>query len=138
VNTVVLDTSVLVAGLLSRRGAASALVGALFHDQLRLAYTAAILSEYAEVLARPEFAGTITPHDRIGVLLKLRASGMLVEPMTVPVAAWPDRDDLPFVAAALATEHKILVTLNPRDFAPAAAFGVRVLSPSAARREHLP
>jgi putative PIN family toxin of toxin-antitoxin system len=135
---VVLDTSVLVAGLLSRRGAASSLVEALFRDQLRLVYTAAILSEYAEVLDRPEFAGAITPHDRIGVLLKLRASGILVEPMTVPVAAWPDRDDLPFVAAALATEHKILVTLNPRDFAPAAAFGVRVLSPSAACREHLP
>ena len=33
-NAVVLDTSVLVAGLLSRRGAAAALVEALFRDQL--------------------------------------------------------------------------------------------------------
>ena len=137
-NAVVLDTSVLVAGLLSRRGAAAALVEALFRDQLRLVYTAAILSEYAEVLDRPEFAGAITPHDRIGVLLKLRASGLLVAPMTVPVASWPDRDDLPFVATALATEAGIVVTLNSRDFAPATAFGVRVLSPSVARREPLP
>lgn len=133
-----IDTSVLVAGLLSRRGAASALVEALFRDQFRLVYTPAILGEYAEVMDRPEFAGTITPHERIAVLLKLRASGLLVEPMTVPAAAWPNRNDLPFVAAALATEQKIIITLNFRDFASAAALGVRVLSPSVARSELLP
>ena len=137
-SAVVLDTSVLVAGLISRRGAAATLVEALFRDELQLAYTSAVLSEYAEVLARPEFAGTIQPSDRIGVILKLRAAGLLVEPASVPSAAWPDRDDLPFIAAALATKQRIVVTLNPRDFAPAAAFGVHVLSPAEARRELLP
>jgi putative PIN family toxin of toxin-antitoxin system len=133
-ETVVLDTSVVVAGLLSRRGAAAALVDALFQDRLRLAYTAAILGEYAEVLARPEFAEAITPADRMGVLMKLRASGLLVSPVPVPKADWPDGDDLPFVAAALATERRFIVTLNSRDFAPALAIGVHVLSPSEARR----
>ncbi len=134
---VVIDTSVLVAGLMARRGAASALVAAFFADRLAVAYTAAILSEYAEVLARPEFGGVITPADRMGVILKLRASGHLVKPVTVPDAAWPDRDDLPFVAAALATARKIIVTLNSRDFAPASDCGVRVLSPRQARVELL-
>jgi putative PIN family toxin of toxin-antitoxin system len=137
-SAVVLDTSVLVAGLISRRGAAASLVEALFRDGFCVAYTGAILSEYAEVLSRPEFSGEIAPADRIGVILKLRASGVLVTPATVPSAKWPDPDDLPFVAAALATEKKIVVTLNARDFAPAAAFGVRVFSPSEARRELLP
>lgn len=137
-SAVVLDTSVLVAGLISRRGAASSLVEALFRDELRVAYTADILREYAEVLDRPEFANEITPNDRMGIILKLRASGLLVEPAAVPKAAWPDLDDLPFVAAALSTEQRIVVTLNQRDFAPAAGFGVRVLSPSEARRELLP
>jgi predicted nucleic acid-binding protein len=76
-NAGVLDTSVLVAGLLSRRGAAAALVEAFFRDPLRLGYTAAILSEYPEVLDRPEFAGAITPHDCIGVLSKLRSVSSL-------------------------------------------------------------
>jgi putative PIN family toxin of toxin-antitoxin system len=138
VNAVVLDTSVLVAGLLSRQGAASSLVEALFQDRLSIVYTPAILGEYAEVLGRPEFGDAITSHDRIGILMKLRASGILVDPIVVPAAAWPDQDDLPFVAAALATDHKIIVTLNPRDFAPATAFGIRVLPPAAARRELLP
>ena len=134
---VVLDTSVGVAGLIARRGAASALVDAFFADRLHLAYTPAILGEYAEVLARPEFSGVIEPNDRIGIILKLRASGLLVEPAAVPIAAWPDVDDLPFVSAALAVESKAIITLNPRDFAPAADFDVHVLSPSEARREFL-
>ena len=137
-NPIVLDTSVIVAGLISRRGAASELVQAFFDDRLQLAYTPEIISEYAEVLERPELAEEFKPNDRIGVLLKLRASGLLVKPAPVPRAEWPDLDDLPFVAAALATECKIVVTLNPRDFAPAVAFGARVLSPSEARRELLP
>ncbi len=134
---VVLDTSVFVTGLIARRGAASALVEAFFADRLHLAYTPAILGEYAEVLARPEFAGVIDPNDRIGIILKLRASGLLVSPADVPTAAWPNVDDLPFVNAALAVESKTIITLNPRDFAPAADFDVRVLSPSEARREFL-
>ena len=134
---VILDTSVMVAGLIARRGAASALVDAFFKNRLALAYTPAMLGEYAEVLERPEFSSVITPADRIGVILKIHTSGRLVEPVNVPHAAWPDVDDLPFVAAALATELKILVTLNPRDFEPAKAFGVRVLSPAEARRELL-
>lgn len=136
-SAVVLDTSVLVAGLLAGRGAAAELVGAFFEGRLAVAYTPAILGEYAEVLERPEFAEVIKPNDRIAVLLKLRASGLLVESVAVSSADWPDVDDLPFVAAALAIEGKIVVTLNPRDFAPAKALGVSVLSPSEARRKLL-
>ena len=136
-SPIVLDTSVLVAGFLSRRGAASYLVEAFFRDELCVAYTSDILSEYAEVLSRSEFAEEITRNDRIGFVMKLRASGLRIEPAAVPKAAWPDIDDLPFVAAALATESRIIVTFNPRDFAPAGAFGIRVLSPSEARRELL-
>ena len=136
-KAVVLDTSVIVAGLISSRGASSSLVDALFQNQLAIAYTSAILSEYAEVLDRAEFVDVIKSADRVAVIVKLRTSGILVEPEAVPSANWPDIDDLPFVAAALATEQKILVTLNPRDFVPAATLGIRILSPSAARRELL-
>jgi putative PIN family toxin of toxin-antitoxin system len=137
-SAVVVDTSVIVAGLLARRGAATAIIAAFFNDRLQLAYTPAIISEYAEVLARPEFAHEIKPADRIGVIVKMRSSALLVKPATVSSAGWPDVDDLPFVAAAFATERKIVVTFNRHDFAPALALGIRVLSPSEARRALLP
>ena len=131
---VVLDTSVVIAGSLSSAGAAAALLEAFYHDRLALAYTGAILAEYMEIMSRPKFAGAISLQARHSLALKLNASGTTVTPAPVPAADWPDPDDLPFVAAALATECKILVTLNPRDFVPAAPLGVRVLSPSEARR----
>jgi predicted nucleic acid-binding protein len=124
VKVLVLDTSALVAGLLKRHGPAARLVNAFFANRFQLAYTSAILGEYAEVLARDEFG--FEPAEQFA---KLRTSGLAVVPHPIPSAAWPDPDDLPFVAAVLATADKVLVTLNPRDFAPAAKFGARIVSP---------
>ena len=134
---VVLDTSVLIAGSLRSAGAAGDLLEAFYADRLALAYTAAILAEYMEVMERPKFAVFIDANARLSFAMKLHASGSPVIPAMVPKAAWPDVDDLPFVAAALATDHKIVITLNPHDFAPAQAFGLRVLSPRQARTELL-
>lgn len=126
----VLDTSTLMAGLLARRGAAHELVERFFAGQLELHYTPAILAEYAEVMARPKFL--LESNEQIAVLLKLRSSARLVRPVPLPAQGWPDPDDIPFVAAALATEEKIVVTLNASDFGPARALGVRVLTPTEA------
>lgn len=131
---VVLDTSVVVAAHLSPHGAANDLLAAFYSNRLQLAHTPAMIAEYNEMLARPKFAAFVAAQSRIVFIVKLRASGLAVTPAPVPHDDWPDPDDLPFVAAALATPEKIIVTLNPRDFAPAAPYGVRVLSPSAAKR----
>jgi putative PIN family toxin of toxin-antitoxin system len=136
-STVVLDTSVLISGLLSPRGASAALVDAFFADRIKFAYTPAIFAEYAEVMERPEFAGAITPADRMGVILKVHHCGVPVKPAALPADDWPDVDDLPFVAAALATEARVIITLNPRDFEPAIRHGLRVLSPAQAKRAFL-
>lgn len=127
----VIDTSTLVAGLLSRRGAAARIVDAVFAGALRPVYATAIIAEYAEVLARPELG--IREADRWALLLKVRSAGVLVHPVAAALAL-PDDDDRPFIEAALATSAKVVVTLNPRDFAPAAALGIRILSPAEAAR----
>jgi len=95
-NEWVIDTSVLVAGLLSRRGAAARVVDAIFADALRPVYVPAIVAEYAEVLARPELG--IPEHERWAILLKLRSSGVLVHPVAADLAL-PDEDDRPFINA---------------------------------------
>ncbi len=126
---VVLDTRVLISGLIGH-GTSVALVDAFFDNRLVLAYTTEILAEYADVMARPQFR--IEPAERAAIFLKLRASAIMLEPAPVPDARWPGPKDLPFVAAALATELKSIVTLNPHDFTPAASSGVTVLSPQEA------
>ena len=137
-SPVVLDTSVVIAASLSPLGAAGSLLEAFYRDRIALAYTGALLDEYMEVMERPKFSAFIDSNARLSFALKLRASGVLVVPAPVPKIDWPDEDDIPFIAAALATERKIVVTLNRRDFAPATALGVRVLSPAEARRTLLP
>lgn len=134
---VVLDTSVVVAAHLSPHGAANDLLAAFYSNRLHLAHTPAMIAEYDEVLARPKFAAFVATQSRIAFIVKLRASGRPVTPAPVPDDNWPDKDDLPFVAAALATPDRILVTLNPRDFAPAERHGIHVFSPSAAKRRLL-
>lgn len=127
----VLDTSALISGLIGH-GASSVLIDALFADRLAIAYTPAILAEYADVMERPRFR--IEPSERAAIFLKIRASGSAVEAAAVPSLRWPDRNDIPFVAAALATEAKTVVTLNPRDFELARPLGVKILSPAEALR----
>ena len=133
-NPVVIDTSVVIAATLSTTGASAALIDAFYADHLSVAYTDIILAEYMEVMERAEFSAFIDSKTRLSLAMKLRANGIFVQPSPVPAAAWPDIDDLPFVAAALSTSGKLIVTLNPRDFAPATTFGLRVLSPAEARR----
>jgi putative PIN family toxin of toxin-antitoxin system len=123
---VVFDTCVLISGLIGH-GASGALVDAFFDNRLALAYSAEILAEYADVMERPQFR--IETAERAAIFLKLRASAIMLKPASVPFALWPDPKDIPFVAAALATELKTIVTLNPRDFAPAESLGVTILSP---------
>ena len=122
----VLDTCVLISGLIGH-GTSVALVDAFFDNRLVMAYSSEILAEYADVMERPQFC--IEPAERAAIFLKLRASAVMLEPAQVPDARWPDPKDLPFVAAALATELKLIVTLNPRDFAPAISLGITILSP---------
>ena len=122
----VLDTCVLISGLIGH-GTSVALVDAFFDNRLVMAYSSEILAEYADVMERPQFC--IEPAERAAIFLKLHASAVMLEPAQVPDARWRDPKDLPFVAAALATELKLIVTLNPRDFAPAISLGITILSP---------
>jgi putative PIN family toxin of toxin-antitoxin system len=129
-NPVVLDTCVLISGLLSPFGASGALLSAFFDNRLKLAYTGDILAEYAGVMERAHFH--IEQSERIAIIMKLRATGLRITPAPVPAIDWPDKKDIPFIAAALATEGKTVITLNPRDFEPAKSCGLRVLSPAQA------
>ena len=63
--------------------------------------------------------------------------GVALKPAAVPADDWPDVDDLPFIAAALANEERVSITLNPGDFAPATRHGLPVHFQAQAKREFL-
>ena len=123
---VVLDTNVLVAGLLSAAGPPAWIVEAVLAGELEPVFDGAIRDEYEEVLRRPEFGLSV---ERVTDLL---AAFDLFGFQVVAPAPWPielpDPDDAPFLATASVTAS-ILVTGNLRHFPRRARGGVTVLTP---------
>ncbi len=130
---VVLDTSVVVPGLRSRRGAANALLRLVASRRLRLLATPPLFLEYEEVLKRPEQRLThkLTLEEVDALLAELAA---LVEPVEIHFQWRPqgrDPSDEMVLEAAVNGRADALVTYNLADFAAAGArFKVAVLGPA--------
>jgi putative PIN family toxin of toxin-antitoxin system len=123
---IVLDTNVLIAGLLSAAGPPGWIVEAVLAGALELAFDGAIREEYAEAMRRPEFR---FPAARIeDILAALDQFGFVVTAAEPWPLELPDRDDEPFLAVARASAS-ILVTGNLRHFPARVRGGVTVLSP---------
>jgi len=123
---IVLDTNVLVAGLLNSAGACGRLLDLVLDGTVTFIADERILREYEEVLRRPHLA---LPGDTVReVLTFLRHSAEPVAALPLD-AKLPDSDDLPFLEVAAAA-GAILVTGNLRHYPKKAIGRVSVVSPS--------
>jgi len=123
---VVLDTNVLVAGLLSAAGPPAWIIEAVLTGDLDLAFNMAIRQEYEDVLLRPEFRFS---RPRVEALLAvIDQFGFWAAAVAPWPVALPDPDDEPFLGVAAAT-GSALVTGNLRHFPVRCRLGVRVLTP---------
>ncbi|OGL43934.1 MAG: putative toxin-antitoxin system toxin component, PIN family [Candidatus Schekmanbacteria bacterium RBG_16_38_10] len=123
---IVLDTNVLVAGLLSPFGACGEIVRMVSSGELVLSFDARVLSEYNEVLRRQKFK---FEEEKVAVLLEYieyrgqtAASSPLINPL-------PDADDEPFLETAIASQAVCLVTGNQNYFPAELCQGIKVFSP---------
>jgi len=123
---IVLDTNVLVAGLLSEKGPPGQIVDLIMAGEIELACDERILAEYREVLVRPELR--INQGDAEDALQHIEHNTLRVEPEPWPEAL-PDPDDEPFLAVAEAAQAICLVTGNTRHFPVTSRRDVRVLTP---------
>jgi len=116
----VIDTNVLVSGLLSPAGNEALILLAINQGLVRPCFSEEILAEYAAVLARPKFA---FPPDGIEAVLGMfRSKGEFFLP-DVSAAVSTDPADTKFLHCAQAAQADYLVTGNKRDF-PDASYGV--------------
>jgi putative PIN family toxin of toxin-antitoxin system len=124
---IVLDTNVLVSGLLNPYGAPGQIVQMIVAERLSLCYDARILCEYREVLLRPSFPFL---RQQVETLLEqIRAAGEPIAAMPLP-GTLPDPDDAPFLEVAIAGQVEHLVTGNPRHFPVGSRRGIRVVLPA--------
>jgi putative PIN family toxin of toxin-antitoxin system len=125
----VLDTNVLVSGLLSPSGPPGRLVDVLLGRRLRLALDDRIEAEYREVLARPKLGIEPIRRDAFLAILQFQEHVIALPwPHQVP----PDEDDAVFLEVAAQTPTRMVVTGNLRHFPPRCRGPVTVLSPRAA------
>lgn len=122
----VIDTNVLVSGLLSPFRPPGVIVGWIAAERLRLCYDARMLAEYHDVLRRPAFP--FAEEDVAALLASIRAVGELVvsEPIRVALDHEADR---PFLEVADAAAVQFLVTGNLRHFPRGRWNNVRIVSP---------
>lgn len=129
---VVLDTSVLVAGFRSRKGASNLLLRYVAAGAIRPLVTTALFLEYEDVLLRAEHR-LVTGMSEDDVRRALAAFASAAEPVEVHFR-WrpqlPDPSDELVLEAAVNGRAQALVTHNIRDFQAAAKrFGLRVETP---------
>jgi len=123
---IVLDTNVLVSGLLNPYGAPGQIARMAAMGEIALCFDARILSEYRDVLVRPRF-GFRAEH--VGALLEqIRVAGVSSATHAL-TSQLPDRDDEAFLEVAIASAAEYLVTGNTRHFPVRLRSGVRVVSP---------
>jgi putative PIN family toxin of toxin-antitoxin system len=123
---VVLDTNVLVAGLLKPFGPSAAVLRLVLTGIVQVAHDYRILAEYRDVLSRPVFG--FAPAAVDALLTQIEEDGVPVTPAPVSIQ-WPDPTDAPFLETALAAGAGFLITGNKRHF-PKKKEGSHVVSPA--------
>jgi predicted nucleic acid-binding protein len=124
---VVVDTNVLVSGLLSAYGAPARVLDLITTGDLRVAHDDRIAVEYRQVLARPRFG--LHPEAVAHLLDYLFMEGLPLVARPLP-AALPDLADQPFWEVAVEAVAP-LITGNLKHFPAEVCRGVEVLTPAA-------
>jgi uncharacterized protein len=112
---VVVDTNVLVSGVMNPHGSPGRVVDAIVSQTIRVLYDDRILLEYRAVLLRPFFG--FRPSDVNALVEFIRSSGEHITAGPIDLIL-PDPTDLPFLEVAIAGAAEALVTGNLRHFQP--------------------
>jgi len=135
IPTLILDTSVLIAGLRSSLGASFALLDLVGSGRFTIGLTAALVLEYEATCMKSLPALNLQADDITGLLDYFCHVG---KPAAIRFQARPsvaDPDDELVLEAAIATGSEWIVTHNIRDMAAGAArYGIEVITPGEAIR----
>jgi uncharacterized protein len=124
---IVLDTNVVVSGILRPYGKPAALLRLVSAGKIQVAYDLRILSEYRDVLQRSKF--DFSKEDVDAFLTQIEKEGLLVSatPLTLQL---PDPDDQVFLEVAVSARASALVTGNKHHYTCKEYQGVKIFSPA--------
>ena len=125
---IVLDTNVLISGMLNPSGPPGRIVDFLRTDVLQLVIDDRILAEYVDVIRRDYFLKYFNESDREDIIEYLSKNSHYSS-STVVVHNMPDEGDTPFLEMAI-TEEAPLITGNLKHYPKQLRKGCVVLSPA--------
>lgn len=123
----VLDTNVLVSGLISPFGASAEIIRLAVSGQLQLCHDVRIMTEYKDVLLRSKFS--FNQNDVNDLLTHLENCGIAISALPL-LKQLPDPHDEPFLEVALSGQVKCLITHNLKHYPAAKRQGMLVVSPA--------
>ena len=126
---IVLDTNVLISGLINPLGHPGRIVDLMRTGDLQAVIDDRILNEYVDVLRRDYFLRYFELQEREDVIEYL-GKNSFYSTSKVMINDLPDRWDIPFLELAL-SEDVPLITGNVKHFPKAKAKNARVLTPTA-------
>ena len=124
---VVLDTNVLVSGLLTPYGTSGEIVRMVSAGKLILLYDSRILLEYEEVLHRSKFQFDRGQVDLLIDFIKKNGQVASTSPLQKNL---PDPDDEPFLEIAISGDAECLVTGNKVHYPRKSRKGIKILTPT--------
>lgn len=122
---VVLDTNVLVSGMMTRGGSCAIILNLLSEGRLLVALDGRMMNEYRRVCAEPRLHLDAEAVRDFMKFLDDCAENVTAMPLSADL---PDSDDLPFLEVA-AEAHAVLVTGNRKHFPQESVGAVHVVSP---------
>lgn len=123
---VVVDTNVLVSGMLSEHGAPSKVLQMILGGFLRVCFVSEILAEYEAVLKRVEFNFSDALTVRLLAQIVTAGERVFSKPLNFHL---PDPSDDVFLEAALVGRVDCLITGNLRHFPASCREGICILPP---------
>lgn len=131
---VVVDTNVLISGIFFD-GPPARILEAWLHGQLEFVVSHEILEEYFEVCERLSLR---YPNiDITQILILIVQNCHIVDPLPLPESASSDADDDKFIACALASDTKIIISGDSDLLAVSGYENIQVLTPREFVDRHL-
>jgi putative PIN family toxin of toxin-antitoxin system len=124
---IVLDTNVLVSGLLTPFGPSGEIVRLVSAGVLMVQYDSRILLEYRNILSRPKFQFDL---ENVNTFLTyIKQNGQVVSGIPLKKRL-PDQDDEPFLEIDITSQASCLITGNKKHFPKEARQNIKIFSPS--------
>lgn len=124
---IVLDTNVLISGLLIPEGKPGQIVQLVAAGYIKLCYDSRIIAEYFNVMSRKKFG--FNKDDIQDLLLQIKHEGILITPKPIDLEL-PDEEDKKFIEVALSSNAKYIVTGNTKHFPKNSYKNIKIITPA--------